>query len=188
MLFPDRCPHQPSARVRLSCSEGAVGITDEPPPEWIAAIDVTERIGSSFHPHVDCRSYLAPSCAACTAISNLKQRNHFRASRALGPVEFAGDGLTLRWYVVSQARPFGLISTKGDLEQYPLLAERVECSARTKVSPRSGAVLTLGRRLRGRLHDATQTTPVSALKRAQAPSARAEPADGCCSRGSSSRS
>src|SRR2546430_2506539 len=32
----------------------------------------------------------------------------------------------------------------GDLEQYPLLAERVGCSARTKVSPRSGAVLTLG--------------------------------------------
>src|SRR5262245_19983820 len=76
----------------------------------------------------------------------------------------------------------------GDLEQYPLLAERVGCSARTKVSPRSGAVLTLGRRLRGRLHDATQTTPVSTLKRAQAPFARAEPADGCCSRGSSSRS
>src|SRR5262249_51791258 len=78
--------------------------------------------------------------------------------------------------------------TDGGLEQYPLLAERVGCSACTKVSPRSGAVLTLGRRLRGRLHDATQTTPVSALKRAQAPSARAEPADGCCSRGSSSRS
>src|SRR5260370_34436953 len=34
--------------------------------------------------------------------------------------------------------------TPGDLEQYPLLAERVGCSARTKVSPRSGAVLTLG--------------------------------------------
>src|SRR5215471_20692031 len=80
------------------------------------------------------------------------------------------------------------IIAQGDLEQYPLLAERVGCSACTKVSPRSGAVLTLGRRLRGRLHDATQTTPVSALKRAQAPSARAEPADGCCSRGSSSRS
>src|SRR5215831_10912220 len=76
----------------------------------------------------------------------------------------------------------------GNLEQYPLLAERVGCSPRTKVSPRSGAVLTPGRRLRGRLHDATQTTPVSALKRAQARSARAEPAGGCCSRGSSCRS
>jgi len=34
-----------------------------------------------------------------------------------------------------------------------------------KVSPRSGP-LTLGRRLCGPLHDATQTPPVSALKRA----------------------
>ena len=39
------------------------------PPEWIAAVDVAERIASSFHPHVDCRSYRAPSCAACTAIT-----------------------------------------------------------------------------------------------------------------------
>src|SRR5437667_10047266 len=107
--------------------------------------------------------------------------------------EFLVDDTWNQQYRIMQNNQFGIvaswsISTIGGLEQYPLLAERVGCSARTKVSPRSGAVLTLGRRLRGRLHDATQTTPVSALKRAQAPSARAEPADGCCSRGSSSRS
>ena len=38
------------------------------------------------------------------------------------------------------------------------------------------------------VYDATRTPPVSALKRAQPPPARAEPAGGCCSRGSSSRS
>ena len=69
-----------------------------------------------------------------------------------------------------------------------VLAERAECGARAKVSPRSGAGLTLGRRVRGPLHDATQTPPVSALKRVQPPSARAEPAGGYCSQGSSSRS
>jgi hypothetical protein len=56
------------------------------------------------------------------------------------------------------------------------------------VSPRLGAVLTPGRQPRGPLHDATQTPPVSAFKRAPPPSARAEPAGGYCSRGSSFRS
>src|SRR6516225_10654589 len=54
--------------------------------------------------------------------------------------------------------------------------------------PRSGAVLILGRRLRASVDDATQIPPVSALKRTQLPSARAEPAGGCCNRGSSFRS
>jgi hypothetical protein len=40
-----------------------------------------------------------------------------------------------------------------------VLAERSECGARAKVSPRSGAVLILGRRLRASLHDATRIPP-----------------------------
>src|SRR5262249_29800898 len=42
---------------------------DQPSSEWIAAVDIAERIPSSFHPHVDCRPCRAPSCAAWTAIS-----------------------------------------------------------------------------------------------------------------------
>src|SRR5262249_25656942 len=83
--------------------------------------------------------------------------------------------------------------TLGNLEQYWLsaisaLAERSGCRARAEVSPRSGTVLTPGRRPRGPLHDATRSHPVSALKRVQPLSAEAEPAGGCCSRGSSCQS
>src|SRR5262245_51987863 len=73
-------------------------------------------------------------------------------------------------------------------EPRTILAFGSGCSARAEVSPRSGTVLTPGRRPRGPLHDATRSPPVSALKRVQLPSARAEPAGGCCSRGSSCRS
>src|SRR5262249_61076491 len=73
-------------------------------------------------------------------------------------------------------------------EPRTILAFGSGCSARAEVSPRSGTVLTPGRRPRGPLHDATRQPPVSALKRVQLPSARAEPAGGCCSRGSSCRS
>src|SRR5215831_11687641 len=73
-------------------------------------------------------------------------------------------------------------------EPRTILAFGRGCSARAEVSPRSGTVLTPGRRPRGPLHDATRTPPVSALKRVQLLFARAEPAGGCCSRGSSCRS
>src|SRR5262245_18807557 len=73
-------------------------------------------------------------------------------------------------------------------EPRTILAFGSGCSARAEVSPRSGTVLTPGRRPRGPLHDATRSPPVSALKRVQLPPARAEPAGGCCSRGSSCRS
>jgi hypothetical protein len=66
------------------------------------------------------------------------------------------------------------------------LSERVQ--ARAQVSPRSGAVLMPGWRPRAPLQDAARTAPVSALRPAQPPAARAEPAGGCCNRGSSSRS
>src|SRR5262249_36278802 len=74
----------------------------------------------------------------------------------------------------------------GNLEQYSL-SVAVAALVPRRV-PGRGTGLTPGRSPPGPLHDATRSPPVSALKRVQLPFARAEPAGGCCSRGSSCRS
>jgi len=82
--------------------------------------------------------------------------------------------------------PKGTSNNTGFRRFLSSLSERLPRACRGE-SP-IGDFFTPSRRPRRPLHDAAQTPPVRALKRAQLPSARAGPAAGCCNRGSSSRS
>ncbi|MBV8323507.1 MAG: hypothetical protein JO049_22915, partial [Hyphomicrobiales bacterium] len=102
----------------------------------------------------------------------------------LPPIENATDSVKAVASIAAAVAAGELTATeaaelaKGNLEQYSLsaisalaerLSERLQRLCRGEVGPRSGTVLTPGRRPRGPLHDATRSPPVSALKRVQLP-------------------
>src|SRR6516164_821555 len=95
-------------------------------------------------------------------------------------------------WIQAKKRSLNPTQSQGNLEQYSLsaisvLAERAlqrSCQGESPIGDRFDAWLASARCFAR----CTRTPPVSTLKRVQLPSARAEPAGGCCSRGSSCRS